>query len=245
MRDVLAEKEIPGYLDGVAARLLDGARSEFLRLNLDKRSICSLGEKSAFVATWTGTVKTTTLALLLRNMGYTASVHHGFLEVENKSADKSVESALQSIAESSAELSRISLPGLEQCMSEKFHRGLSRSRAVYASRARVISGGWGLGSSGFAQVAGVPPMRCGPAGRNCQAPASDRPQSEAVGAWPGEKIAELKGRLTRRGSLDSSTVAIPGNIGWLSLGSSSSSPPAPASQEHCCGLHRCQSQASG
>ncbi len=121
MRDVLAEKEIPGYLDGVAARLLDGARSEFLRLNLDERSICSLGEKSAFVATWTGTVKTTTLALLLRNMGYTASVHHG----ENKSTDKSVESALQSIAESSAELSRISLPGLDQCMSEKFHRYLS------------------------------------------------------------------------------------------------------------------------
>ena len=84
-----------------------------------------------------------------------------------------------------------------------------------------------------------------PAGRNCQAPASDRPLSDAVGAWPGEKIAEPKGRLTRRGSLDSSTVAIPGNIGWLSLGSSSTSPPAPASQEHCCGLHRCQSQASG
>ena len=125
MRVVLAEKEIPAYLDGVAGRLLEGARSEFLRLNLDERSICSLGEKSAFVATWTGTVKTTTLALLLRNMGYTASVHHGFLEVENKSTDLSVESALQSIAESSAELSRISLPALEQCMSEKFHRYLS------------------------------------------------------------------------------------------------------------------------
>ena len=77
------------------------------------------------VATWAGTVKTTTLALWLRNMGYTASVHHGFLEVENKSADKSVESALRSIAESSPDLSRISLRGLEECMSEKFHRYLS------------------------------------------------------------------------------------------------------------------------
>ena len=125
MRDVLAEKEIPAYLDGVAARLLEGARSEFLRLNLDKHSICSIGEKSALVATWAGTVKTTTLALWLRNMGYTASVHHGFLEVENKSADKSVESALRSIAESSPDLSRISLRGLEECMSEKFHRYLS------------------------------------------------------------------------------------------------------------------------
>ena len=122
MRVVLAEKEIPAYLDGVAARLLEGARSEFLRLNLDKRSICSLGEKSAF---WAGTVKTTTLALWLRNMDYTASVHHGFLEVENESTDKSVDSALRSIVESSPDLSRISLPGLEECMSETFHRYLS------------------------------------------------------------------------------------------------------------------------
>ena len=125
MRDVLADKEIPAYLDSVAAGLLEGARSEFLRLNLNKRSICSLGEKSALVATWTGTVKTTTLALLLRNMGYTASVHHGFLEVENKSTDKSVELALRGIAESPPDLSRISLSGLEECMSEKFHRYVS------------------------------------------------------------------------------------------------------------------------
>ena len=77
------------------------------------------------VATWAGTVKTTTLALWLRNMGYTASVHHGFLEVENKLTDKSIESALRGIAGSPPDLSRISLPGLEECMSEKFHRYLS------------------------------------------------------------------------------------------------------------------------
>ena len=77
------------------------------------------------VATWTGTVKTTTLALTLRNMGYTASVHHGFLEVEAKSTDKSVESALRDISESPPDLSRISLPELEQYTSGKFHRYLS------------------------------------------------------------------------------------------------------------------------
>ena len=53
----------------------------------------------------------------------------------------------------------------------------------------------------------------GLARRNCQAPASGRPLFEAVGAWLGEKIAELKGRLTRRPSLDSSTVVTQGNIG--------------------------------
>ena len=124
MRDVLAEKEIPAYLDGVAARLLEGARSEFLRLNLDNYSICSLGEKNALVATWTGTVKTTTLALLLRNLGYTASVHHGFLEVESKSTDLPVESALRGIAESTQDMNRISLPGIEEYMAEKFHHYL-------------------------------------------------------------------------------------------------------------------------
>ena len=125
MRAVLHEKQVPAYLDATAIRLLEGARSEFWRLHLDTRSICSVGDKSALVATWAGTVKTTTLALWLRNVGYTAAVHHGFLEVENKSADKPLESALRDIAESPPDVSRISLPGLEQCMSEKFHRYLS------------------------------------------------------------------------------------------------------------------------
>ena len=125
MREVLYEKQIPEYIDATAARLLEGARSEFLRLNLDSRSICSLGDRSALVATWAGTVKTTTLALWLRNMGHTAVVHQGFLEVGNKLTDKSVESALRDIAETTPDLSRISLSGLEQCMSEKFHRYLS------------------------------------------------------------------------------------------------------------------------
>ena len=125
MREVLYEKQVPAYLDATTIRLLEGARSEFLRLRLDTRSICSIGDKSALVATWAGTVKTTTLALWLRNMGYTASVHHGFLEVGNKSDDKPLESGLRDIAKSPPDVSRISLPGLEQCMSEKFHRYLS------------------------------------------------------------------------------------------------------------------------
>ena len=125
MRDVLLENDVPAYLDEIAASLLEGARSKFLHLNLDSRSICSLGDKSALVATWAGTVKTSTLALMLRNIGYTAVVHHGFLEVENKSTDKSVESALRDIAESPLVLGRTLLPGLEKCMSEKFHHYLS------------------------------------------------------------------------------------------------------------------------
>ena len=125
MRDVLSDKQVPAYIDGVAARLLERARSEFLHLRLDSRSICEVGEKSALVATWAGTVKTYTLALLLKNMGYGATVHHGFLEVENRTTDLSVESALRDISRSPTDLSRTSLPGLEERMSEKFHCYLS------------------------------------------------------------------------------------------------------------------------
>ena len=125
MRAVLSENEIPTYLDNVATRLLESARSEFLRLKLDGRSICSLGEKSALVATWAGTIKTSTLALKLRDMGYSVVVHHGFLEVENRSTDIPVDSALRNIADSPQDLSQTSLPGLEKCMSERFHCYLS------------------------------------------------------------------------------------------------------------------------
>ena len=77
------------------------------------------------VATWAGTVKTYTLALLLKNMGYGVTVHRGFLEVENRTTDLSVESTLRDISESPRDLSRTSLPGLEERMSEKFHCYLS------------------------------------------------------------------------------------------------------------------------
>ena len=127
MRAVLLGNEIPGYLDGVAARLLESARSEFKRLKLDRRSICSLGEKSALIATWAGTIKTSTLALKLKDMGYSSVIHHGFLEVAYTSTDLPVDSALRSIANSPPNLSQTSLPGLEQCMSERFHRYLCRA----------------------------------------------------------------------------------------------------------------------
>ena len=77
------------------------------------------------VATWAGTIKTYTLALLLKNMGYGATVHHGFLEVENRTTDLFLESALRDISESPRDLTRTSLPGLEERMSERFHCYLS------------------------------------------------------------------------------------------------------------------------
>ena len=125
MKDVLYEEDTPPYLDGVAARLLKDAKSEFQRLELDVRSICALGERSCFVATWAGTIKTSTLGLKLKEMGYATVAHDGFLEVENRSTDLTIEAALQEIADSPPDLSLMSVQGLQRLMSERFHPYLS------------------------------------------------------------------------------------------------------------------------
>ena len=52
MKEVLSDDRVPRYLDKGAARLLQDARSEFRRLRLDSRSVCSLGERNYLVATW-------------------------------------------------------------------------------------------------------------------------------------------------------------------------------------------------
>ena len=125
MKDILSHSQIPRYLDNAAVRLLQNARSEFQRLGLDTRSVCGLGEKNFLVATWAGTVKTSTLALLLKAMGYKVVAHDGFLEIEQGSRDLPVKSALQEIAAMPTDSDQASLPGIEQCMSEKYHRYLS------------------------------------------------------------------------------------------------------------------------
>ena len=124
MKEVFSDSQVPRYLDKAAAGLLQDARSEFRRLRLETRSVCSLGERNFLVATWAGTVKTFTLALLLKTMGYRVTAHDGFLEIEQGSAQIPVESALQNLASAPTDSSQISLPGIEQCMSEKYHRYL-------------------------------------------------------------------------------------------------------------------------
>lgn len=125
MKDVLSDSQVPRYLDNAAVRLLQNARSEFQRLRLDTRSVCGLGERNFLVATWAGTVKTSTLALLLKAMGYRVTAHDGFLEIDQASALIPVESTLQDIASGPTDSGQPSLPGIEQCMAEKYHRYLS------------------------------------------------------------------------------------------------------------------------
>ena len=125
MMEVLSDTDLPVYIDETAARLLEDARSEFRRLDVLRRPICKIGERNCLIATWTGTVKTSTLALALRAMGYTAETYDGFLDVNYEDGHKTVEAALDEIVRSAPLSADSLLSGQENFMTEKFHPYLS------------------------------------------------------------------------------------------------------------------------
>ena len=126
MKVVLSGKGMSAYLDATGAQLLEDARSEFRRLGFDRRSICHTGDSGRLVATWAGTIKTSTLSLKLKSMGFKTVDHDGFLEVEDQSSGQPLVAALEAIAEQTPDdVAGESLAGLENVMSEKFHRYLS------------------------------------------------------------------------------------------------------------------------
>ena len=130
MKEVLSGVHLPAYLDESAARLLEDARSEYRRLDVIRRPICKLGKRSCLIATWTGTVKTSTLALVLRAMGYTAEIHDGFLNVNHEEDVQPVEATLEEIADSGPVSADSMLSGKENLMTEKFHPYLSRDLLI-------------------------------------------------------------------------------------------------------------------
>ena len=126
MKAVFSGEGLPGYLDRTASHLLEDARSEFHRLGLDRQSICATGDRGSLVSTWAGTIKTSTLSLKLKSMGFKTVIHDGFLEVDGQSAGQSVEAALGTIAKQTPDdVVGQSLSGLENVMSERFHANLS------------------------------------------------------------------------------------------------------------------------
>ena len=125
MRDVLSGESIPRYLDKGAENLLNSARSEFRRLGLERRSICGTAERGRVIATWAGSIKTSTLALRLRAMGYTVATHDGFLDVNYNEGIRPAEEALQEIAFSDGISAEGLLPSSANFMTEKFHPYLS------------------------------------------------------------------------------------------------------------------------
>ena len=78
------------------------------------------------MSTWSGTIKTTTLSLKLKSMGFKVVGHDGFLEVEAPCSGQYLEATLETIAKQTPdEMAAESLPGLENVATEKFHRYLS------------------------------------------------------------------------------------------------------------------------
>ena len=142
MRMILEGEDIPRYLDREAADLLHEGRRTCRRLGLANRRIVDLGDGHHLVATWAGTVRTTTLGLVLRSHGFTVGVHDGFLDVEPGCKDKiGLSGILKKLASEPApsgkELASIIVP-LE---SEKFHPYLSRDLLVEdALSSRILPG---------------------------------------------------------------------------------------------------------
>ena len=125
MKEIFSGGNLPVYLDEDAKRLLGNARFEFRQMNFDRWSIYKIDEQSRLLATWAGTVKTSTLALALRTMGYTVASHDGFLDITYKKSVQPVEAALKEIAFSAPNSAHRLLSGKENLMTEKFHPYLS------------------------------------------------------------------------------------------------------------------------
>ena len=126
MKTVFSDSGWPAYLDRTAGQLLEDARSEFYRLGLDRQSVCDTGDRGCLLSTWAGTIKTSTLSLKLKSMGFKKVAHDGFLELEDPASGQSVATALGTIANQTPDdVAAQSLSGLETVMSERFHRYLS------------------------------------------------------------------------------------------------------------------------
>jgi ATP-dependent helicase Lhr and Lhr-like helicase len=81
MFELLEEESIPAYLDSNARDLLAEARREYRLLGFTDTSVVMFSERTAAIATRSGTVGSNTLALALRAMGYAVEAHDGFLTV--------------------------------------------------------------------------------------------------------------------------------------------------------------------
>lgn len=126
MKEVLSGTGIPAYLGLESKKLLKDARSEFLRLGLDQQPVYEINERSCLVATWAGTIKTSTLALVLQTMGYTVSTHDGFLDISWKKGMRCVEAVFEEIA-GQAQISSDMLQAHKgNLATEKFHPYLDR-----------------------------------------------------------------------------------------------------------------------
>ena len=131
MRTVLEREDVPRYLDREAIDLLSEGRRHYRRLGLANSRIVKLEGGHYLIATWNGTIRTTSFALILRSHGLTVDVHDGFLDVEPE--QKARVNLLNVLKKSADDLA----PSCEHLASntvipqgEKYHAYLSRDLLV-------------------------------------------------------------------------------------------------------------------
>ncbi|MCY4592942.1 MAG: DEAD/DEAH box helicase [Alphaproteobacteria bacterium] len=112
----------PVYMDTVSLSMLEEARAHYVQLGFRTNNIHSLGEHTSIIATRVGTVKTSTLALALRSIGFSVEQHDGFLLGEAGDETPDIQSALGEIV--SGEPVDL-FAGAGNLVTEKFHRYLS------------------------------------------------------------------------------------------------------------------------
>lgn len=124
MFDILESNNRPIYMDTTALELLGEARSHYAQLQFDPGCIAHLDENAAILATRTGSIRTTTLALALRAVGFTVQTHDGFLEVFGKGDVPPLTDALAALASGEAVDLFAHSPNL---LFEKFHPHLTEA----------------------------------------------------------------------------------------------------------------------
>ncbi|XBQ17387.1 MAG: DEAD/DEAH box helicase [Oceanicaulis sp.] len=81
MFELLTGDKLPTYLDVGARDMLAEARREYKLLGFANTSIVMFSERTAAIATRSGTVRSNTFALALRAIGYEVEVYDGFLTI--------------------------------------------------------------------------------------------------------------------------------------------------------------------
>ena len=126
MRTILEGDEIPRYLDREATDLLSEGRRSYRRLGLASSRIVELGSGHYLIATWSGTIRTTSFALILQSHGFTVDVHDGLLDVEPEhKTEVDLPDILKKSATDPAPSGKHLVSNVVIPQSEKYHQYLS------------------------------------------------------------------------------------------------------------------------
>jgi len=123
MFELFESESKPVYMDAASLDLLDEARANYTQMGFRHSSTIALGEKNFVLATRKGTVKTTTLSLALRGLGFTIEQHDGFLAVVSTDRTPNLADALGRLADGA---NANVFPDTANLIFEKFHPYLTR-----------------------------------------------------------------------------------------------------------------------